>query len=105
MLLVANVSTIVSAGLQEGTVVQLFTQDAKAVDRPLCQNAIVPELYAAELLIPILNLHQVGQCEIGEAKGTLSNTNGVPYWTPVRICEWIRAAYLAIATIVTSLAF
>ena len=89
-LLAANVNTTVSAGLAGGKVVQLFGSTQKPPPHPGCGDIIVPELYAVQLLIPILNLHQVGQCEIRE---------------DAKIWEYIRAGYLFFATIATSLAF
>jgi len=97
-LLVANVNTTVPAGLEGDKVVQVFASPPSKLSKPPCGDSIVPALYAAELIIPVLNLHQVGQCEIGRADRP---SDDWVVWT----WEIVRAFYLFFATIGTSLAF
>lgn len=117
-LLQANVNTVASAVVlrPKGDVIPVVPQasgDMSAQKLP-CGESIAPALYAAELLIPILNLHQVGRCDIrreesqDEHNVTLTFRNRsyrVFNWMVLpRTWEYARFVYLVIGSIVTSLA-
>lgn len=79
-----------------------------------CGAAISPALYAAELMIPVWNLHQESRCEIREANASDQNKSmltfaGRKHHVPHLLVlpstwEYLRAAYIAFASLVTSLA-
>ena len=116
-LLKANISTFAAAAIvrPKGDVIP-FLQPAPNGPPPKlpCGDSINPGLYAAELLIPILNLHQANRCEIREeqaqdaARTTLKFAGRdlpVPHFLVLPVTwEYVRAIYLILGSIVTSIA-
>jgi hypothetical protein len=117
-LLTANVGTFASAAIAEpkGEVVRIVPRAPKDTPAPKlpCREAIAPALYAAELLIPILNLHQESRCDIrgrepqDEGKTQLTfrqHPYHVFHWMVLPLTwEYLKALYIVFGSIVTSLA-
>jgi hypothetical protein len=116
-LLKTNVSTFAVATIAQpnGDVVP-YLQPAPngPVPKLSCGDSIDPKLYAAELLIPLLNLHQANRCDIRDeqpydaVKSALkfgSRAVPVPHLLVLpRTWQYIRAIYIILGSIATSIA-
>lgn len=116
-LLQANITTVATAALQDPrgprSVIPTPSTD-KYIQKFPCGEAIAPALYAAELLTPILNLHQESRCDIRPYRPGDENTETLTLWDhPIphfhwmvlpRPWEYLKALYILFGTIITSLA-
>lgn len=88
-------------------------EDGRAEADFSCQESIEPSLYAFELMMPIINLHQESRCEIRSSPAIPESKNNEPEWHvtypwDLLKCGWFweyaKAVYMLIGSIITSLA-
>jgi hypothetical protein len=115
-LLKTNVSTFAAAAIVQpkGDIVPYLQHASSPPPNLPCGDSIDPKLYAAELLVPILNLHQANRCDIREerpqdaARTTLKFAGRdarVPHFLVLpRTWEYVRAIYMLLGSVVTSVA-
>lgn len=116
-LLKANISTVAAAALPgpEGPTAVIPTPSTNVYTKKFpCGEAVAPALYAAELLIPVLNLHQESRCDVRSPLPEDQNTETLTLWhRPIphfhwmvlpRPWEYLKAAYILFGSIITSLA-
>ncbi len=116
-LLKANISTVAAAALPgpEGPTAVIPAPSTSTYTKKFpCGESVAPALYAAELLIPILNLHQESRCDVRSPLPEDENTKTLTLWRrPIphfhwmvfpRPWEYLKAAYILVGSIITSLA-
>jgi len=111
-MLVANVTTVAAAA--QGTIAVVPTvPSGQYVETLPCGESIAPALYAAELLTPVLNLHQENRCDITSSPPSASRPPKLQLWGHVfrhpvwmeepRKWEYLKAIYIVLGTVVSSL--
>ncbi len=115
-MLYANVNLVAPAALKggDGPTPVVPTPTAGYSKIFPCGDAIAPALYAADLLTPILNLHQESRCDIRASQPedgaqTILTFHDRPIrhfrWMVLpRPWEYLKAAYILIGSVVSSLA-
>jgi len=116
----SNVTTVAPAVLMEGKQPKPALEDLHAAqERPVaadfsCEEGIEPALYAFELMMPIVNLHQDTRCEVrSKPKDQAGDTPKIKIAPGIHLprlfsygwfWEYAKAVYMVVGSVITSLA-